>query len=456
MDPAAAVGPGGFGRAVQKCGVPFIDSPLPRAYNEACERSPSMDLTTLQYRIPGLAVFRNLKEDPVFTALTEFLRMAGDIAYAPEEEPPAFWLARMTELYADLAGALYETTDNLSLYVQTLLFEDENAYVKLVAKGEKVPAKMKAAVASELETLQAVSDLKSRSLKKLLGEAGAALPDWANKRTDLAEAYYDRVSRIHETGYGIYARYRAFTLRGDKLVPVKHPDDQGLADLYGYERERRQILQNTEALLAGKHANNILLYGDAGTGKSSTIKAIARDYADRGLRLVEVRKNQLYRIPDLMEQLAASPLKFILFIDDLSFSKNDDNFSALKAILEGSIAASGDNVVVYATSNRRHLVKERLSDREGDELYTNDTLQEVSSLSARFGLTITFQRPDKDEYLKIVKTLADKAGLKLPEEDLFLKAEAHAIRCNGRTPRVARQLVELLSIGIDPLNRGKE
>ena len=149
-----------------------------------------------------------------------------------------------------------------------------------------------------------------------------------------------------------------------------------------------------------------------------------------------------------MEELAANPLRFVLFIDDLSFTGNDDNFSALKATLEGGVSGCGDNVVIYATSNRRHLVKESFADRVGDELHLNDTMQETMSLSARFGLTVTFQKPDKEEYLQIVKSLAAEYGVKMDEAELFRRAEAHAIRKNGRSPRTAKQFIELLKIGV--------
>ena len=175
---------------------------------------------------------------------------------------------------------------------------------------------------------------------------------------------------------------------------------------------------------------------------------MALEYADQGLRIVEVKKNQLYQIPDVLEELSSNPLKFILFIDDLSFSGNDDNFSALKATLEGSVAGCGGNTVIYATSNRRHLVKETFGDRTGDELHVNDTMQETMSLAARFGLTITFSKPSKDEYLDIVRSLAAEYGVDLPDEELVRRAEAHAIRRNGRSPRTAKQFVELLKIGL--------
>ena len=201
-------------------------------------------------------------------------------------------------------------------------------------------------------------------------------------------------------------------------------------------------------MLSGKPAVNVLLYGDAATGKSSSVKAIANEFAADGLRLVEVKKNQLYQIPALLDSLAQNPLKFILFIDDLSFSANDDNFAALKAILEGSVGGRSQNVVVYATSNRRHLIKETLSDRSGDDIHEADTRQELMSLSARFGLTVTFQRPDKVRFEEILLDLAKQYGVQMPSDQLFIKGEAFAIRAGGRSPRVARQFIELLSAGV--------
>ena len=202
---------------------------------------------------------------------------------------------------------------------------------------------------------------------------------------------------------------------------MAHPDYQPLESLFGYERERELIIKNTEALVDGTGASNMLLYGDAGTGKSSSVKAVAAHFAPGGLRIIEVKKNQLYQIPSVMEELASNPLKFILFIDDLSFSGNDDNFSALKATLEGSISGCGDNCVIYATSNRRHLVKESFADRAGDELHFNDTMQETMSLASRFGLSVTFQKPDKEEYLNIVRSLAREYGIDMDEHELFKK-----------------------------------
>ena len=295
--------------------------------------------------------------------------------------------------------------------------------------------------------MEKLSAVTSEAVKSVIAYKGF-LPDWETTPFDFHYEYRERIHRLPYTGYGIYAKYTVFHLENGSIQPVKHPDTQSLSQLFGYERERGLILENTEALLSGEGASNMLLYGDAGTGKSSTIKAVCNHYGPQGLRLIEVKKNELFRIPYLVEELSANPLKFVLFIDDLSFSSNDDNFSALKAILEGSVSTCGKNIAIYATSNRRHLVKETMGDRAGDELHVNDTLQETMSLAARFGLTITYQRPDKEEYLAIVKNLAREYGLDVPEKELFRKAEAHALRCGGRSPRVAKQFIELQKIGI--------
>ena len=291
-----------------------------------------------------------------------------------------------------------------------------------------------------LDALLEAADRQSREL--------AFLPRWEARQLDLTAAYNQRMREAGKKGYGMFAKHHVFTVENGQLVPVKYPDPQKLSELPGYEKEREKVIANTRALLAGSPANNVLLYGDAGTGKSSTVKAIANEYAADGLRLVEVKKNQLYQIPDLMDQLAANPLKFILFIDDLSFSSNDDNFAALKAILEGSVGGRARNIAVYATSNRRHLIKETLTDRTGDDIHEADTRQELMSLSARFGLTVTFQRPEKARFETILEELARQHHIQMPMDQLLVKAEAFAIRAGGRSPRVAKQFIEQCEAGV--------
>ena len=267
------------------------------------------------------------------------------------------------------------------------------------------------------------------------------------------EGLLDRLTAFYQTrGVGLLGMGQVFRARrtgdGAELVSVEDRPPVRLADLVGYRQQKDLLIRNTEAFLRGKGSNNVLLYGDAGTGKSSTVKAICNEFAAEGLRLVEVKKNQLYQIPDLMDKLAANPLKFILFIDALSFTANDDNFAALKAILEGSVGGRARNIAVYATSNRRHLIKETLTDRTGDDIHEADTRQELMSLSARFGLTVTFQRPEKARFEAILTELAKQHHIEMPHDQLLVKAEAFAIRAGGRSPRVAKQFIEQCESGV--------
>jgi predicted AAA+ superfamily ATPase len=243
-------------------------------------------------------------------------------------------------------------------------------------------------------------------------------------------------------GYGVFSKHRVFSVKNGALIPVAWPDTISLSDLKGYERQRQTVIDNTLALINGSAAANALLFGDAGTGKSSTVKAVVNEYHHLGLRLVEIKKDQFTEIPQVIEALSRNPLKFILFIDDLSFAGENDDFYALKAVLEGSVFAKAPNIAVYATSNRRHLIKETFSDREGDDVHRDETIQEMISLSARFGLTVGFLRPDKKLYLRIVHELADEAGVAITAQELEIEAERFA--SSGRSPRTAKQFVEQL------------
>ena len=397
-----------------------------------------MKLREWNARLHGLVVFRSLLDDPVVAKLVDLTdRMeAGAPGYGP-----------VCDAVAQFEAALFEHTTNWGSYLSAAVLEAETVCVRQAASGTLAPA-LQTALDSELAFLQALCGL---TLDELLAAAGSAtgqaqelafLPRWETSGIDLPAAYAQRMS------YGMFAKHHVFTVENGQLVPVKYPDPQRLSELPGYEKEREKVIANTKALLAGMPANNVLLYGDAGTGKSSAVKAIANEFAPEGLRLVEVKKNQLYQIPDLMDKLAANPLKFILFIDDLSFTANDDNFAALKAILEGSVGGRAKNIAVYATSNRRHLIKETLTDRTGDDIHEADTRQELMSLSARFGLTVTFQRPEKARFETILAELAKQHGIDMPMDQLLVKAEAFAIRAGGRSPRVAKQFIEQCEAGV--------
>ena len=384
-------------------------------------------LLEMHQRLCCLVVFRDLLKDDVIDA---FGAMIAPGAFDPSRA-------------AAFEARLFRHGDDWGAYLYNAVMESEN--VCITAASSMTPV-MEECLRRELAFLDEIAAVKLEDLPG--AEKAPYLVGWRSEACSIARDYMERMAHVGSKGYGIFARYHMFTVEDGTLVPVKHPDPQQLEQLPGYEKEREKVIANTKALLSGKPANNVLLYGDAGTGKSSAIKAIANAFASEGLRLVEVKKNQLYQIPDLMDSLAANPLKFILFIDDLSFTANDDNFAALKAILEGSVGGRASNIAVYATSNRRHLIKETLSDRSGDDIHESDTRQELMSLSARFGLTITFLSPDRDRYLHIVTELAKQYGLETGERELAVRSEAFAIRMGGRSARVAKQFVELCKAGV--------
>ena len=385
----------------------------------------------LKLRLHALAVFRQLKNDDVFLAFMDMIDVLAD--------------GRAQDILADAGGkfasALYRHGDNWSYYLRTLVMECMNPYVLHKARNLPVGQELEKSLEHELCLLEEISQITS---DEIYGEItfGEALPGWQTEPLEFKKEFNLRIQNLPSLGYGIFAKYHMFECIDGKPVPVKHPDAQKLSELTGYQRERDLVINNTVALIEGRPSCNVLLYGDAGTGKSSTIKAIANEYYTEGLRLVEVQKRRLGEIPLLMDELAEIPLKFIVFIDDLSFTDGGDEFTELKAVLEGGLAARGKNIVIYATSNRRHLVRESMQSRRGDDLHVNDTLQEIMSLSARFGLTVTFLKPEKELYLEIVRELAKEYKLDMDVKELERKAEAFAIRHSGRSPRTAKQFIE--------------
>ncbi len=381
----------------------------------------------LSDKLKTLCIFRELLDDAVLSALRSYL------------EAPTI------SAYSGFVSALYNVSGgNLGKHIKELCLNSENVYVKTVGRGKDVPDYMYYALISELETLQEIAGLDKKTLCAPLDYSGF-LPEFTTEKFDLKEIYLHRADNIGRYGYGIYAKNRMFCVDNDgRIIPVSNPDRTELSDLVDYERERKIVMDNTRALLCGKPAANVLLTGDAGTGKSSTVKAVANALWGEGLRIVEVRKDQLRAIPKILDELSDNPLKFVLFIDDLSFLKDDDNFNALKAVLEGSVTAKSDNVVIYATSNRRHIIKEKFSDRDGDDVHINDTMQETVSLSERFGIHVTFSKPNKATFLNIVHHLAQENGIDMPKDELELLAERFALERGGRSARLARQFVDRL------------
>ena len=378
----------------------------------------------------SFAVFRDLCRAPLFDA---FLRFAASC----REE-------KKLDAYGEFVSHIYEAGGHLSRAVTELLYADENVYVKTVAAGKTPSSSLEETAKRELTLLSRFASLAPDAFAEDMGEK-EFLPAFEVETVDLSEEYAHRVENIGRYGYGIFASYGMFSVDGDgRILPIESPDGSFMEDFVGYEEERARVIANTEAFLAGRPAANALLYGDAGTGKSSTVKAIANHLFDRGLRLIEIRKNQLLLLPKVMGEIGKNPLKFIIFIDDLSFNQNDDQFSMLKATLEGSACARADNAVIFATSNRRHIVRETFSDREGDEVHRNDTLQENLSLSERFGLTVLFARPEKRLYLEIVRELAQRHGIEMEDTLLATRAEEFALRRGHRSARAAEQFIESL------------
>lgn len=264
-----------------------------------------------------------------------------------------------------------------------------------------------------------------------------------------AAAFYGR------RGLGELGLYKAFRIRqqeGDRFAaqirPISDLDERKLSNIVGYELQKTKVVANTEAFLEDRPANNVLLYGDGGTGKSSTVKALLNEYYPRGLRIVEIYKHQFGSIGDLIGQIKRRNYKFILYLDDLSFEDFETEYKYFKAIIEGGMESKPANVLIYATSNRRHLIKESFSDKNDmqmlDDVHRSDTLQEKLSLAARFGLQIFYPAPSKAEFLTIVRELARQSGLDLADEELERRALQWDIRGGGKSGRSARQLIDSL------------
>lgn len=265
------------------------------------------------------------------------------------------------------------------------------------------------------------------------------------------EEFKDAVTEFYKDfGVGKLGLHKAFRIEhGEeeaKIVPITNIAHVHLDDLVGYEIAKKKLIDNTEAFVKGKQANNCLMFGDAGTGKSTSVKAIINQYYDQGLRMIEVYKHQFQDLNSVIAQIKNRNYKFIIYMDDLSFEEFEIEYKYLKAVIEGGLEKKPDNVLIYATSNRRHLVREKFSDKEerNDDLHTNDTVQEKLSLVARFGVTIYFGAPDKKEFQNIVKTLAKKYQVQIPEEELLAEANKWELSHGGLSGRTAQQFINYL------------
>ncbi len=248
--------------------------------------------------------------------------------------------------------------------------------------------------------------------------------------------------------FGLHKAFRVMKQESERpqIVPITSVEHIYLNDLVGYELQKKKLTDNTEAFVEGRKANNVLLFGDSGTGKSSSIKAILNEYYDKGLRMIEVYKHQFDCLSEIIETIKDRNYKFIIYMDDLSFEDFEIEYKYLKAIIEGGLGKKPDNVLIYATSNRRHLVREKFSDKEdrAEDLHTSDTVQEKLSLVARFGVSIYYIAPNKKEFQNIVRTLAERYHIQMPEEELFLEANKWELSHGGLSGRTAQQFINYL------------
>lgn len=357
----------------------------------------------------------------------------------------------------------YDLHDHLMQGLITyLLAMHENAFTLSLERNVTVEDNLKYLV---MEDLHYFFDLMHESYHELAEGSLNLLKNYKHSRPIINKEIYELLSDLQEKlaqsksveefyeilynhymhyGVGKYGLNKAFRYRDDKIVSIDHIDDHTLEQLIGYERQKKKLIANTEAFINGKKANNVLLYGDNGTGKSSSVKALLNRYYKQGLRMVEVYKHQFIQLPQIIGELQNRHYKFIIFMDDLSFEEFETEYKYLKAVIEGGLEKKPDNILIYATSNRRHLIKETWEDREGSEININDAKQEKLSLVARFGVQILYTHPNKKEYLEIVDGLAKEHGLNVDEKELHRLAMEWELRNGGYSGRTAKQFINMM------------
>lgn len=376
------------------------------------------------FRIAGLCAF-DVKDDPLMRAFSALGKgTAADSAQA----------------YSAICRILLERGKTLGDYLYDLLVYSGSS---LLTSCAKEPSELRRkAVECDLRVVTKISEYTSERIKMALAEeynnpAFKNLPDFEKGSFRYgADSFIEFAAK---NGSGIFAKYRAFQWADGGLHPIENTDPIRLSDLKNYEAQRNQVIDNTVCFLSGKPAQNVLLYGDRGTGKSSTVKALLNEY--EGLRMIELSKNDVAVLPKLFRELRDIPLHFIITIDDLTFSENDDRFGILKAALEGSLSARPENILIYATTNRRKIVKETVADRE---INGADSIDESMSLADRFGLFITFVKPNREGYLDIVRKLAADRALSVPDDRLCAAADRFSVKRGGYSPRIAKQFIDWL------------
>ena len=412
-------------------------------------------------------LYRNMEHQELFDSMAKLL---------DQEEGAELDVYACANQLLELAAA-YGFEGNLwHTYLTYLMVSHENAYSTSCEIVGPVEGSINIAALHDFKIFKELFDYDFQNLGEVLGEDGLAMiRDYKganghgqvfNERirdricdlakvldgTNCAEEFKEKVTQFYkEFGVGKLGLHKAFriahTEEGALIEPITKIAHVHLDDLVGYEIAKKKLIDNTKAFVEGKKANNCLLFGDAGTGKSSSIKAILNQYYDQGLRMIEVYKHQFQDLNDVIAQIKNRNYKFIIYMDDLSFEEFEIEYKYLKAVIEGGLEKKPENVLIYATSNRRHLIRETFKDKQDrdEDMHTNDTVQEKLSLVARFGVTIYFGSPDKKAFQEIVRTLAIKNGISLPQEQLLLEANKWELSHGGLSGRTAQQFIDYLS-----------
>jgi len=416
--------------------------------------SARQHIASLQHQAASLLLYQNVLDRQVGQAFLNLL----DQLNQPEPNP-----LECLKAYGHWFRTLAHVQKSWSDYLLAQIFRDHNPFTSQAQRLPlaKIASPLVAAARQDLHTLQTLSEGEPPVVEQigLWVQWVADLPEppvsWVmesaahpllENRKNWADALPELARYYQQHGTGLFSEYRALRWQSGELKGIAYPDRIQLKELVGYEEQKQALLQNTESLLAGSPALNVLLYGSRGSGKSSLIKGLIHRYD--ALRLIEVAKSHLKDLPDIVERLRNLPQKFIIFVDDLSFEEDDDAFKSLKVVLEGNLTERPDNVVVYATSNRRHLIREFFGDRprpkDAQEIHHWDTVQEKLSFSDRFGLTLTFEPADQRTYLQMVQHLAALNQLSLTGGELEYQALQWATRHNGRSGRTARQFIDFI------------
>ena len=389
------------------------------------------------------------KDGEYFACIHQLVEMAGTYGFAGN-----LWHDYLTYLLVNHENAFStacEIVGPVEGTINAFAMHDFEIFKQLYDFDLKELEKIYPSVDSSLITDYQNINEGSKVFNKRIRDRICTLAQKLAKAESTEEFMDDMVQFYKEFGVGKLGLHKAFRIDGTvtpaRIVPITNIAHVHLDDLVGYEIAKKKLIDNTEAFVQGRPANNCLLFGDAGTGKSSSIKGILNQYYDQGLRIIEAYKHQFKDLNDIIAQVKNRNYKFIIYMDDLSFEEFEIEYKYLKAVIEGGLEKKPDNILIYATSNRRHLVREKFSDKEErrDDLHSSDTVQEKLSLVARFGVTIYFGKPDKKQFQEIVRELAKKNGIDMSDDELFLEANKWELSHGGLSGRTAQQFIDYLA-----------